>query len=460
MATPQQEMIEIQRASRAGTSFIPVEELTAIDRYTFLEDYRFRRPFILRGGATQLPMFKKWSLEYLEREIGHVQIRPLLYEQDPRDYSKAHFIEMSFREFCRELRADDSRTLYWIAGPVSNNVWAGPGKGAEVNRELHMLAADFSVPAFLRKSELIYGQIILGTGKNGTVVHYDFGGEAKCLVQLLGEKHVLLVPPQHGGALALPSITENKNFTISPLDVRGRNFTSRCRDVPVYEARIRPGDVLYWPSYWLHDVANAGAINLAINLPIDEIPVNPLMLRHLLAMNVRRLQQLDPDWELRSAGIRELEDELLTHTNISTLWQVHTMAMRSTEEKPDSVGDHMKLRAAKVYVKDLAEANRFYNEIVGLPLKAGGPEKGFCIFDTGPTQLILEPVPPSAPANLQALAGRVTGLSFSTEDIHRTYQDLLSRGVTFSSAPERQCWGGWLATVSDPFGNTFELVQE
>ena len=120
----------------------------------------------------------------------------------------------------------------------------------------------------------------------------------------------------------------------------------------------------------------------------------------------------------------------------------------------------MKLRAAKVYVKDLAEAHRFYCEIVGLPLKAGGPEEGFCIFDTGPTQLILELVRSSAPEDMQKLAGRTTGLSLSTVDIHRTQQDLLSRGVTLSSAPERQPWGGWIATVSDPSGNTFQLIQE
>lgn len=460
MATPQQEMMTIEDVNGVGGSAIPVEELGAIDRYTFLEHYRFRRPFILRGGAKQLPMYKKWSLEYLEREIGHVQIRPLLYEQDARDYSKARFIEMSFREFCRELRADNRRTLYWIAGPVSNNFWTGPGKGAQVNPELHMLATDFSVPGFLRESELIYGQIILGSGKNGTVVHYDFGGEAKCLVQLLGEKHVLLVPPQYGGALALPSITENKNFTISSIDLRGRNVVSDDRDVPVYEALIRPGDVLYWPSYWLHDVANVGAINLAINVPIDEVPVSPLMLRHLLAMNVRHFQQLDPDWASRTASIRDLEEKLLAHTDMSTLWQVHTMAVPNTEEKAERVGGHMKLRAAKVYVKDLAEAHRFYCEIVGLPLKAGGPEEGFCIFDTGPTQLILELVRSSAPEDMQKLAGRTTGLSLSTVDIHRTQQDLLSRGVTLSSAPERQPWGGWIATVSDPSGNTFQLIQE
>jgi predicted enzyme related to lactoylglutathione lyase len=31
--------------------------------------------------------------------------------------------------------------------------------------------------------------------------------------------------------------------------------------------------------------------------------------------------------------------------------------------------------------------------------------------------------------------------------------------VRFSSAPEEQFWGGWLATFADPAGNAFQLVQ-
>jgi hypothetical protein len=301
----------------------PVDELTSLDRCTFLESYRFRKPVILRGGARHIPAFAKWSLEYLESRIADVIIQPLFYEADKRDYSKAQFIEMSFREFCREIRSGNARTLYWFEGPVSANFWGGADKDARVNADLHMLAEDFAVPPFLRESEIIYAQMILGTGKNGTVVHHDFGGEAKCLMQLIGEKHVLLIPPQHGKHLALHSIAQAKNFTISTLDLRGGDFESICRQAPVYEARIRPGDVLYWPSFWLHDIVNEGAINMAINAPVDEMPVNALMLRHLLAVSLGRLRHFDPSLRIDPETIGQLEQELLDHTGVKTLWELH-----------------------------------------------------------------------------------------------------------------------------------------
>jgi hypothetical protein len=306
-----------------ATSTRPVDELTSIDRETFLESYRFCKPFILRGGAKALPAFTKWSLEYLESRIADVVIQPLVYDEDQRDYSRAHFVEMSFREFCREIRCGNARTLYWFEGPVSANFWGGADKDARVNADLRMLAEDFVVPEFLRESEIIYAQMILGTGKNGTVAHHDFGGEAKCLMQLIGEKHVLLVAPQHGKHLMLHSIARPKNFTISTLDLRGKDFESICSQATVFEARIRPGDILYWPSFWLHDIANEGAINFAINAPIDEMPVNALMLRHLFAMNISLLRELDGELRIDPARIERIEQRLLDYTDVRTLWDLH-----------------------------------------------------------------------------------------------------------------------------------------
>src|SRR5688572_205259 len=309
------------------TAPVPVDEFDRIDRAGFLEHYRFRRPFILRGGARTVPAFHKWTLEYLESRIGDVSIQPLLYSSDGgtagRDYSRAGFVEMSFRDFLAEIRSDNPRMLYWFEGPVSANFWGGEGKQARINTDLAMLAADFAVPGFLQQGEVIYAQMILGTGRNGTVVHHDYGGEAKCMMQLIGEKHVLLIPPQHGQAVDLHPITGSRNFTISSLDLRGRDYDAILARAPVFEARIGPGDVLYWPSFWLHDIANHGEVNFAINAPLDEMPVNALMLRHLLATQLKRLREIDAAVHIPEAAVSQLEAELLDLTGVRTLWDLH-----------------------------------------------------------------------------------------------------------------------------------------
>lgn len=119
----------------------------------------------------------------------------------------------------------------------------------------------------------------------------------------------------------------------------------------------------------------------------------------------------------------------------------------------------MKLSGARIFVRDFSEARTFYAEVLGLALKHDGARFGYCVFDTGELELIVEVVPNDAPAEDQALVGRFTGLSFAVADISTEHSRLLAAGVPFTGAPEKQFWGGWLATFKDPAGNELQLVQ-
>lgn len=119
----------------------------------------------------------------------------------------------------------------------------------------------------------------------------------------------------------------------------------------------------------------------------------------------------------------------------------------------------MRLGAARVFVRDIAEAKHFYADKLGLSLEGFSPEHGFCAFDTGPTKLIIERIASDAAVEDHQLVGRFTGLSFPVEDIKVAQERLASAGVRFSGSPEKQYWGGWLSTFVDPDGNGLQLVQ-
>ena len=106
----------------------------------------------------------------------------------------------------------------------------------------------------------------------------------------------------------------------------------------------------------------------------------------------------------------------------------------------------MKLNTARIFVRDLEAAQSFYRDALGLTLRGGNPRIGYCVFDSGGAQLVVESVPDEAPAAERDLVGRFTGLSFSVEDIAAMYERLLSLRVRFTGAPETQAWGGILAT--------------
>ena len=120
----------------------------------------------------------------------------------------------------------------------------------------------------------------------------------------------------------------------------------------------------------------------------------------------------------------------------------------------------MNLSTARVFVKDQAGAHSFYGKTLGLPVQAGGPEAGYSVFSAGNFQLVVEAVPDDAPEDERVLVGRFTGLSFSVPDIEARYRALSSKGVHFTGQPERQFWGGILATFRDPAGNELQLVQQ
>lgn len=121
--------------------------------------------------------------------------------------------------------------------------------------------------------------------------------------------------------------------------------------------------------------------------------------------------------------------------------------------------DPMNLNTVRVFVRDLDNAKAFYANVLGLRLKGGRTELGYCVFDAGNTQLVLESVPADAPGEDQALVGRFTGLSFEVADVEARYRELAALGVRFTGEPERQAWGGVLATFQDPEGNEMQIAQ-
>lgn len=119
----------------------------------------------------------------------------------------------------------------------------------------------------------------------------------------------------------------------------------------------------------------------------------------------------------------------------------------------------LKLAAARIFVRDLKEARAFYEQKLGMRVGAAGPEADFVVFEAQSCDLVVERVAPDAAPEDQALVGRFTGLSFNVKNIEQLCRQLEAQGVQFTGQPERQAWGGTLATLRDPAGNELQLVE-
>ena len=119
----------------------------------------------------------------------------------------------------------------------------------------------------------------------------------------------------------------------------------------------------------------------------------------------------------------------------------------------------MELNTARVFVRDIAAAKQFYEQKLGLRLTDDGTAHEYCVFKSGSTALVVESVPDDAPEDAKALVGRFTGLSFTVQDTEAKHRELEALGVPFTDLPEKQFWGGILATLQDPSGNGLQIVQ-
>ena len=108
-----------------------------------------------------------------------------------------------------------------------------------------------------------------------------------------------------------------------------------------------------------------------------------------------------------------------------------------------------------VYTDNLEELMLFYRDIIGIQLRSS--------HDSG----VVFELRPGMRLNI----GRHTNvqgpskdpfrimINFETSDIHSSYTELNARGAHFIRRPEKESWGGWVATLQDPDGNTLQLLQ-
>ena len=82
-------------------------------------------------------------------------------------------------------------------------------------------------------------------------------------------------------------------------------------------------------------------------------------------------------------------------------------------------------------------------------------DHGYASFSAGPISLGLAVVGPDH-ANL---LGRPTGIGLAVDDLEAEHARLEAQGVAFTRPPERQPWGGFMALLADPDGNTLYLDE-
>ena len=243
-------MLNVQRSNHeldARNHAIPV--VPALDRETFLrEHYSRNRPVVMTGTFDDWPARQKWSLDYINQTCGHADVQV----QTDRD-SDSHY-EMRAHQHRRLMRLSDCLKLIDDtdkSGGTSNNLYITAGNTGVNEQALQALWPDTrpTLPAYL-DSQLPGHNGFFWMGPRGTVtpLHHDLTNNF--MAQVMGRKRVWLIDPAYTPLLA------NHLHCFSEVDLRQIDFGRfpMMRNVRVLEHVLSPGELLFLPIGWWHQV--------------------------------------------------------------------------------------------------------------------------------------------------------------------------------------------------------------
>ncbi|MFP4545229.1 MAG: VOC family protein [Methanomassiliicoccales archaeon] len=111
-----------------------------------------------------------------------------------------------------------------------------------------------------------------------------------------------------------------------------------------------------------------------------------------------------------------------------------------------------------VPVSDLDQATEFFNQVLGLEILLDARENNWVELGVeGPSGNLGLYVP--SPLD-DRQPGGVTGIVFKSQSIYDVHKRLVDFDVVFTLKPERQEWGGLLASFKDPDGNEFTVMED
>ncbi len=249
---------------------IPVVTSPSVEDFNALF-VRREQPVVVRGALADWAPSHKWTPEYLKTASGSRRVKVGVSKT-------GEYVNYADK---LNLRPDPELTL----GEVVDGIFA-PQEGAEKRRvhqeplEQWSTLNDESPPLGFIPREVIAKNIWMGSAGNLTKAHYDT--EDNINVQLRGRKEFILYPAEQLDALYPHKPWEYmSNFAQVDLASPDLERFPRFRHATPMRAVLEPGDFLYIPLYWWHQVHTLEA-----------------------SLNVNFWWQIRPDQAMRRHGIR------------------------------------------------------------------------------------------------------------------------------------------------------------
>jgi hypothetical protein len=216
-------------------------------------------PFLIEGVVDQWPAMTRWSLERLTAAHGDDIVECFTA---PRE--KSSFLQqvserrrLRFADFlAHAFREEATDELYYLRIDAGDALF-------------ERLASDFEIPPILDRYQPAATGIWIGQRGNVTPFHHDWWHS--CLAQVRGRKRYVLIHPMEARKLqaSWPAPARYDLDSAPPFDSdSGDRFSMG------FDGTLEPGQILYIPPYWMHqvDTLESGNISMPIRFDTEQSP--------------------------------------------------------------------------------------------------------------------------------------------------------------------------------------------
>lgn len=252
-----------------------LEERDTLTPEQFMKEYcEPQRPVIVRNAAINSRAFKTWTPNYFCEKAGSNKVK----------FAKHDFQKKEVEHYFDRVRSTKMKMSEAIATMENLEPQSELKQKFYVQqislRNLPELQNDITLPEFslgllnsLEENDKPIPLLWFGQKDTHTPLHYD--SSDNIFIQIYGEKRVLLYPPSdtaylspyHPKPKCIDSGThQSKKHQSDVLD----KFSEALNLASGFQAQVRPGDVVFIPTGWWHEIRAGDTSSISLNYWISK----------------------------------------------------------------------------------------------------------------------------------------------------------------------------------------------
>jgi histone arginine demethylase JMJD6 len=251
--------------ARPAARYPEIDRRSGLTPAEFRHEYLYRRrPVVITDAMDRWKARTLWTFDYFRTRYGDTPVT--VYRLDGAKYQPDGIRQMKLADFIGEVSQHDFSTFPCYVRDDWRLFRAHPELLGDYAVPEYFFDWFSLVPSFMR---LVYPRIFIGPRGAVTPLHLDIWGTHAWLGQLVGRKRWILFPPDQRELLY--------DCAVSVLNPDLERFPRFAQTAPV-ECTIGPGDLVFVPGGWAHEV-----VSLEASISISHNYMGPGCFRSSLA---------------------------------------------------------------------------------------------------------------------------------------------------------------------------------